>query len=286
MEIGDMPAEDPDPPCLARTGDGEFYRVGGHTRSGSMCASSPPTHQEGLEGLAGPGGFREDLFHRRKREIRIHIPKTRERLLKDHFPRWAQHFVARLRRNLAVEPKVLKNLSGPRMYPAQPLPAGQRQQLGKIPVAWGLPSWPPAAKVLLVEDLPPKMLTLSTRTVRPDGHWSTGLRQPGPTRSWPRGVYLTTQEKKKNTSKNHPYVHSVSTKKKKTFFGGCRDIAFLSYGTCVSIAAIIDRKPPLTQLTADTALRVRGLPAAWVFLLSGFGAVITLTRKKNQRKLG
>ena len=102
-EIGDMPA-DTQTRLLRVLADGEFYRVGGTTPIKVDVRIIAATHQD-LEKLVQAGTFREDLFHRLN-VIRVHLPKLAER--REDIPRLMQHFLKRAAKELAVEPKILR----------------------------------------------------------------------------------------------------------------------------------------------------------------------------------
>lgn len=102
-EIGDMPFET-QTRLLRVLADGEFYRVGGHIPVKVDVRIVAATHQD-LEKLVHDGRFREDLYHRLN-VIRIHIPKLAHR--SEDIPMLAQHFLARVGKELGVSPKILR----------------------------------------------------------------------------------------------------------------------------------------------------------------------------------
>ncbi|MEH6388737.1 nitrogen regulation protein NR(I) [Pseudomonas profundi] len=164
-EIGDMPAET-QTRLLRVLADGEFYRVGGHTPIKVDVRIIAATHQN-LEGLVQAGKFREDLFHRLN-VIRIHIPKLAER--SQDIPTLAQHFLARAAQELSVEPKVL-TAQTQEYLSTLPWPGNVRQLENTCRWITVMAS----SREVLIEDLPPEMLTQHQETVG-DDHWELSLR--------------------------------------------------------------------------------------------------------------
>src|SRR5690606_23027956 len=164
-EIGDMPAET-QTRLLRVLADGEFYRVGGHAPIKVDVRIIAATHQN-LEELVQAGKFREDLFHRLN-VIRIHIPKLAER--SQDIPTLAQHFLARAAQELSVEPKVLTPQTQEYLS-TLPWPGNVRQLENTCRWITVMAS----SREVLVEDLPPEMLT-QHQDVATNDHWELSLR--------------------------------------------------------------------------------------------------------------
>ncbi len=102
-EIGDMPAE-LQTRLLRVLAEGEFYPLGSYTPRRVDVRIIAATHQN-LEELVARGRFREDLYHRLN-VIRIHTPALRER--REDIPLLLNHFLKRIAKELATEPKALR----------------------------------------------------------------------------------------------------------------------------------------------------------------------------------
>ncbi len=102
-EIGDMPAE-LQTRLLRVLAEGEFYPLGSYTPRRVDVRIIAATHQN-LEELVAQGRFREDLYHRLN-VIRIHTPALRER--REDIPLLLNHFLKRIAKELATEPKALR----------------------------------------------------------------------------------------------------------------------------------------------------------------------------------
>lgn len=146
-EIGDMPAE-LQTRLLRVLADGEFYRVGGHTPIKVDVRIIAATHQN-LEDRVREGMFREDLFHRLN-VIRIQLPALRER--SEDIPLLLKHFLKRVGKELAVEPKTLS--AEVRSYLSNlPWPGNVRQ----LENACRYMTVMAAASECVMEDLPPEL---------------------------------------------------------------------------------------------------------------------------------
>lgn len=102
-EIGDMPAE-LQTRLLRVLAEGEFYPLGSYSPRRVDVRIIAATHQN-LEELVARGRFREDLYHRLN-VIRIHTPALRER--REDIPLLLNHFLKRIAKELATEPKTLR----------------------------------------------------------------------------------------------------------------------------------------------------------------------------------
>jgi len=103
-EIGDMPP-DLQVRLLRVLADGEYYRVGGHAPQRATVRIIAATHQN-LEERVREGLFREDLLHRLN-VVRLRLPPLRER--PEDIAPLARHFLLKIARDLAVDPKVLSD---------------------------------------------------------------------------------------------------------------------------------------------------------------------------------
>lgn len=164
-EIGDMPA-DTQTRLLRVLADGEFYRVGGTTPIKVDVRIIAATHQD-LEKLVQAGTFREDLFHRLN-VIRVHLPKLAER--REDIPRLMQHFLKRAAKELAVEPKILRE-EAEEYLTTLPWPGNVRQLENTCRWLTVMAS----GREIHIDDLPPELLH-QAETPTTGTTWQEGLK--------------------------------------------------------------------------------------------------------------
>lgn len=165
-EIGDMPAET-QTRLLRVLADGEFYRVGGHTPVKVDVRIIAATHQN-LESLVDDGRFREDLFHRLN-VIRVHLPRLAER--REDIPRLTRHFLAEAAKELTTDIKVLTPEAEAHLT-RLPWP-GNVRQLENI-CRWLTVM--ASGREILIEDLPPELLSISASEGSVYGDWRSAFR--------------------------------------------------------------------------------------------------------------
>jgi two-component system nitrogen regulation response regulator GlnG len=169
-EIGDMPAE-LQTRLLRVLADGEFYPLGSYTPRRVDVRIIAATHQN-LEDLVAQGRFREDLYHRLN-VIRIHTPALRER--REDIPLLLRHFLKRIAKELATEPKTLR----PEVeeYLSRLDWPGNVRQLENT-CRWLTVMAP--GQTIYMEDLPPELMEKSTSlsaAADASGDWQTNLSQ-------------------------------------------------------------------------------------------------------------
>ncbi|MCO6552513.1 MAG: nitrogen regulation protein NR(I) [Gilliamella sp.] len=169
-EIGDMPL-DVQTRLLRVLADGQFYRIGGYSPVKVDVRIIAATHQD-LQARVRESKFREDLFHRLN-VIRILLPPLRDRI--EDIPKLSEHFLHTTAKELGVESKVFSsealNVLCRFNWP------GNVRQLENI-CRWVTVM--SSNKEVLVQDLPPELLQLSTaktvvtneNTTLPTSHFS------------------------------------------------------------------------------------------------------------------
>jgi two-component system nitrogen regulation response regulator GlnG len=165
-EIGDMPS-DTQTRLLRVLSDSEFYRVGGHTPVKVNVRIIAATHQN-LEKLVEEGRFREDLYHRLN-VIRIHIPKLSDR--REDIPKLLEFFLQKAAKELEVEAKTLR--SDTEKYLSRLSWQGNVRQLENT-CRWITVM--ASGHEVLINDLPPELLSESGSTEKSNENWEQSLR--------------------------------------------------------------------------------------------------------------
>jgi two-component system, NtrC family, nitrogen regulation response regulator GlnG len=151
-EIGDMPL-DVQTRLLRVLADGQFYRIGGYSPVKVDVRIIAATHQN-LETRVKEGKFRDDLFHRLN-VIRIVLPPLRDRA--QDIPKLAEHFLHTTAKELGVDGKVLSPEALSVLCRFN-WPGNVRQLENTCRWVTVMSS----NQEVLVQDLPPELLQLST----------------------------------------------------------------------------------------------------------------------------